>query len=241
MNPKPGARSGVVPDHIATLVNKLTPRLLDGLAPDDLARVLKAGTSQRFRRHALIAREGYPADKLFLLLDGLARTFTTTPNGEKIVLLWIPPGDASGGRALLSRPTDYLVSTEAVTDSTAFVWERNVILSLSKQCPQLLENALLIASDYLAAYRDFHLAASCESAGQRVAQVISNLAHSMGQKDLEGTAIAINNEDLANQANVSIFTVSRLMSEWQQKGFLVKKRGRVLLRSPEQFLQSARS
>jgi CRP/FNR family transcriptional regulator, nitrogen oxide reductase regulator len=226
--------------EMAALVGKLTPRLLDGLARDELVRVLSGGNSQRFRRHSLIAREGYPADKLFLLLDGLARTFTTTPKGEKIVLLWIPAGEAPGGRALLSRPTNYLVSTETVTDSMAIVWERKVILSLSKQYPRLLENALLIASDYLAAYRDFHVAASYDSAGQRVAQVLSNLSHKMGREDLEGIAIEITNEELANEANVSIFTISPLMSGWQEKGFLAKKRGRVVLRSAEELLQSTR-
>jgi CRP-like cAMP-binding protein len=240
MNEKSRTRSGMMAAEMAALVSKLAPRLLDGLAPDDLAHVLGGGASQRFPHNSLIAREGYAADKLFLLLDGLARTFTTTPKGEKIVLLWIPPGEASGGRALLSRPTNYLVSTETVMESTVIVWERRVILSLSKQYPRLIENALLIASDYLAAYRDFHVAASYDSAGKRVAQVLSNLAHKMGREDLEGIAIAITNEELANQANVSIFTISRLMSEWQQKGLLAKRRGRVVLRSAEELLQNTR-
>jgi CRP/FNR family transcriptional regulator, nitrogen oxide reductase regulator len=239
-NERPCPESRMTPAEMAALVGKLSPRLLDGLAPDDLIRVLKGATSQRFPRHSLIAHEGYPADKLFLLLDGLARTFTTTPKGEKIVLLWIPPGEASGGRALLSQPTNYLLSTEAITDSTAIVWERQVLLSLSKQCPRLIENALLIASDYLAAYRDFHVAASYDSAGQRVAQVLSNLAHKMGREELGGIAIEVTNEELANEANVSIFTISRLMSEWQQKGLLVKRRGRVVLGSAKELLQSTR-
>jgi CRP-like cAMP-binding protein len=43
----------------------------------------------------------------------------------------------------------------------------------------------------------------------------------------------INNEELANQANVTIFTVSRLLSDWQRKGLLVKSRGKVVIRSQE--------
>jgi CRP/FNR family transcriptional regulator, nitrogen oxide reductase regulator len=219
------------------LVNKLNPRLLEGLAPDDLTRVLGSGTIQRFRRHALITREGFSADKLILLLDGLARTFTTTPKGGKIVLLWVSPGEISGGRAMLSQPASYLVSAEIVKSSTALVWERKTILILAKRYPRLLENALLIASDYLAVYRDFHVAANYETASQRVAQVLSKLAQIIGREDLEVITIEISNEELANQANVSIFTISRLMSKWQQKGFLLKKRRRVVLRSLEELLQ----
>jgi CRP-like cAMP-binding protein len=156
----------MAPHEIAALVNKLNPRLLEGLAPDDLTCVLDVGTIRRFRRHALLAREGYSADNLFLLLEGLGRTFTTTPKGEKMVLLWISPGELSGGRAILSQPSKYLVSTETVTNSTALVWERKTMLSLSKRFSRLLENALLISSDYLAAYRDFHVAANYETAPQ---------------------------------------------------------------------------
>jgi CRP/FNR family transcriptional regulator, nitrogen oxide reductase regulator len=201
-------RNNMAPNEVAALVPKLGPKLLEGLAQDDLARVLRGGTIQRFRRHALIAREGYPADKLFLILDGLTRAFTTTRRGEKIVLLWIPHGEPSGGRALLSQPTNYLVSTETVSDSTALVWERNVMLAFSRRYPRLLENALLIASDYLAAYRDFHIAANYESADQRVAQVLSNLARTMGREEDDGIVIEISNEELANEASVSIFTIN---------------------------------
>jgi CRP-like cAMP-binding protein len=239
-NATPGTPSGIAPREIAALVGKLNPRLLEGLAPDDLTRVLGGGTIQRFRRHTLITREGFSADKLILLLNGLARIFTTTPRGEKIVLLWVSPGDISGGRAMLSRPASYLVSTETVKDSTTLVWERKTILSLSKRHPQLLENALSIASDYLAVYRDFHVAAHYETAGQRVAQVLSNLALRLGREDLSGVNIEISNEELANQAHVSIFTISRLMSEWQQKGFMLKKRRLVVLRSLEKLLQNNR-
>jgi hypothetical protein len=73
----------MAPHEIAALVNKLNPRLLEGLAPDDLTCVLDVGTIRRFRRHALLAREGYSADNLFLLLEGLGRTFTTTQKGRK--------------------------------------------------------------------------------------------------------------------------------------------------------------
>jgi len=224
--------------HMAARVSELAPRFLEGFAPCDLAAILGEATPRRFRAHSLIASEGHRADKVFLMLDGLARMFTTTPKGEKIILLWIPAGEVSGGRALLSKPMDYLLSTETVTDSFALVWNRSAILSLAKKYPRLLENSLLIASDYLTAYRDFHVAASYDSASQRVAHVLNKLTKGMGQKGFEGTIVNISNEELANEANVTIFTVSRLLSKWQREGFLVKSRGRIVVRSPEELIRS---
>jgi CRP/FNR family transcriptional regulator, nitrogen oxide reductase regulator len=62
----------------------------------------------------------------------------------------------------------------------------------------------------------------------------------MGREENDGVIIEISNEELANEASVSTFTISRLMSEWQKDGFLMKKRGRVIIRSSEELLRSTR-
>lgn len=82
--------------EIAARVSKLAPELLQGLAPGDLAIVLAAGTLRRFSAHSIIASEGHCAGELFLILEGRARTFTTTRRGEKVLLLRIPAGTPPG-------------------------------------------------------------------------------------------------------------------------------------------------
>jgi CRP-like cAMP-binding protein len=222
--------------EISARVIELAPEFLQGMASDDLANVLQAATLRRFPARSIIASEGHRADEIFLILQGRARAFTTTQKGEKVLLLRIPPGDPSGGRALLAKPSEYLVSTEAVTDCSALVWSRSSILFLTKQFPILLENALMIASEYFAVLRDLLVAASHHTASERIAQVLANLSREVGRKGFEGTVVHISNEDLANEANVTIFTVSRTLNEWQRKGLVLKRRGQVVLRSPEELV-----
>jgi CRP-like cAMP-binding protein len=223
--------------EIAGRVIEIAPELLQGMATGDLANVLQAATLRRIPARSIIAREGHRADEMFLIIQGRARTFTTTSRGEKVLLMRIPAGDPSGGRALLLRPTEYLVSTEAVTECTVLVWSRTSILSLTKQYPVLLENALMIASEYFAILRDMLVAASHHTASERIAQVLANLSREVGRKGFEGMVINISNEDLANEANVTIFTVSRMLGEWQKKGLVVKRRGQVVVRSPEELVR----
>jgi len=115
------------------------------------------------------------------------------------------------------------------------VWDRSTIRGLIARYPRLLENALLTASDYLAWHLTSHIGLACHTARQRVAQVLVTLARTIGQKVPGGVALQITNEDLANAANVTPFTASRLMSKWQSDRALVKRRGKVLLRSPERL------
>jgi CRP-like cAMP-binding protein len=171
------------------------------------------------------------------MLDGSARFYTMTPQGEKIVLRWIPAGEVVGLAVLLSKPVEYIVSAEAVKDSSALVWDRATIRSFAAMYPRVAENALLLAYDYLILYRILHVAVSCQSAPQRLAQVLGYLAKEMGQRVPGGLELHVRNEELANEANVTIFTVSRLMGEWQRKGLLKKSRGKVVLRLPEELIR----
>jgi CRP/FNR family transcriptional regulator, nitrogen oxide reductase regulator len=231
------ARRVMTASEIAGRVIELAPELLQGMATGDIANVLQAATLRRIPARSIIANEGHPANELFLIIQGRARTFTITPKGEKVLLLRIPAGDPSGGRALLARPTRYLVSTEAVTECTTLVWSRSSLLFLMKQYPLLLENALMIASEYFAVIRDLLVSSSHHTASERIALVLANLSREVGRKGFEGTVVNISNEDLANEANVTIFTVSRTLGEWQRKGLVVKRRGQVVVRSPEGLIR----
>jgi len=44
------------------------------------------------------------------------------------------------------------------------------------------------------------------------------------------------NEDLAEGANVTPFTVSRCLRGWERAGIVAKRRGKILLRKPELLL-----
>jgi CRP-like cAMP-binding protein len=99
----------------------------------------------------------------------------------------------------------------------------------------LLDNALSVANDYLTWYVAAHTSLVTHSAEQRLAQVLVTLAHGLGHQVSGGTRIELTNEQLANAANVTTFTASRILSTWQRNGILVKTRGQLLLRSPEQL------
>jgi CRP/FNR family transcriptional regulator, nitrogen oxide reductase regulator len=226
--------------RIAAFPSELKSRFLEGLAPRDLEIIRKAATQRRYLVNSVITNHGNPADHLFLLTNGRARHFFVTQDGEKTLLLWLTPGDIFGGIAFLSKPRDYLLSTEAVKDSSVLVWDHSTMRRLAVQYPRLGENALLIAADYLTWYLADHVALTCRTARQRLAQVLVCLSGAIGQKGPDGVEFDATNEELASAANISPFTACRLLSEWQCDRAIVKRRGKILLRSPERlFLQIA--
>jgi CRP-like cAMP-binding protein len=174
-----------------------------------------------------------------VLAKGRARFFLLTPEGRKIVLMWLPVGEVVGGAALQSRPSDYIVSTETVKDSTILVWDKPAIRRLAIRYPRLLDNALNMAAEYFTFYVATHVALTCHTAPQRLAAILVNLAQGVGHKVPTGVELDVTNEELAQAANVTHFTASRLLSHWQGQGTLVKSRGKILLLSPASLLRAA--
>ncbi len=220
---------------IAALPAGLKSRLFDGMAPRDLNIIRAAATERRLLANSVISNQGSPAEHLFLLTNGRARYFFVTEEGQKTLLLWLSQGEIIGGAAFLSKASNYFLSAETVKDSSLLVWDRATLRSLVAQYPRLLENALLMASDYLVWYVADHVALTCHSARQRLAQVLIRLAGVIGQKVPGGVEFDATNEELASAANITPFTASRLISEWQVNRAIVKRRGKILLRSPERL------
>jgi CRP-like cAMP-binding protein len=209
--------------------------LLRDLKLEEERVILGAAKTRRFSSKTVITHQGEPADNLLLLWKGRARCFFQTPDGRKLIHIWMTPGHIFGGAALISRPSIYLVSTEAVRDSVVLVWDGRTIRALARRFPRLLENALSIAVNYISWYVVALAALTSQTARERLAGVLLGYISSIGQKVAGGIELDLTNEEVANSASITPYTTSRILSEWQKVGALQKRRGKILLASPEQF------
>ena len=214
--------------------------LLRGFKRQEIDLILAAAKVRRFPAKSVMTYQGEPADHLLLLWKGRARYFFETPNGKKLIMIWITPGYAFGGAALASRASTYLLSSETVRDSVVLVWDGPAIRGLARRFPQLLENAMVSAVDYLSWYIAAHAALCSQTARQRLASVLLGYTSSMGERVSGGIEFDITNEELANAANITPYTASRILSEWQKAGAIRKQRGKLFVRSTERlFLRVA--
>jgi CRP-like cAMP-binding protein len=206
-------------------------RLLDGLDAKELEAVLCAAKEQRFTAHSVIFDQTQWAERMFLLTHGRARYFFVTQAGQRILLQWLVPGDVGGGRALLANPVHYYVSLEVLKDSRFLVWDRPTLHHLTTSYPKFLRNALLIADDYLGLFLTAHIALTCFTARRRCASVLNSIALTIGHKVEAGIEVEITNEELADASATSLFETSRFVSDWRRSGIVLKKRGKILVRS----------
>lgn len=212
-------------------------RFLENVADGDAKTIVCAATLRQFPARTILFNPGDPAQTLFLLVEGRARHYYITREGQKILLPWLVPGDVFGIAALLPESPVYLVSTETVTDSSILVWDRATVRELAERVPRILGNAFSIATEQMHWAIDAHVGLVCHSAKERLAQTLFHLAQNIGRKGKDGIELDLRNEELAETASVTRFTASRLMREWHRQGILKKGRGKVLLRFPERLFE----
>jgi len=221
----------MTPSKLSLLIRQLRPTILENLTPSETNYVLAAAQQRRFLANSLITNQGQPASHFYLVISGGARSFFLTQAGQKLNLHWYPPGDVFGGMALV-----YIASTEAIADSRILVWDRKTIRDIGAQHTKLLDNALLIASDYMNLAIATQVSLTSHTARQRLASVLLNLASGIGHEVSGGIELKVRNEELASTANITTFTASRIMSEWERTRMVRKSRGKVLIPSPERLL-----
>jgi CRP-like cAMP-binding protein len=220
--------------RVEGLPERLKPRIFAGLGAEEIRLILVGAKHRYFQAGSVVTHQGDPAERVYLLASGQGRHFLTAHDGQKILMYWLTTGQVFGGAAIISSPIQYLASTELVSDSCVLVWTHETIRALVTRYPRILDNALSIAATEAAAWLISALVSlSSDDARGRLANLLVALAIGIGAIVADGVELKVTNEDLAAGANVTPFTVSRLMQEWHRSGVVAKRRGKVVLRKPE--------
>jgi CRP/FNR family transcriptional regulator, nitrogen oxide reductase regulator len=223
-------------DSQTALSTAIASEFLAGLEPAARERVLASAQMRSASAKSAILTGGQPAAHLFLLLAGRVRYYKVTKAGEEVLVHWLVPGDVFGLGTLLKHPPNYIGSGEALSDCDLLVWTHADIRKLGSTYPQLAENGLRITLHYLNGYADRHVGLVTRNAEDRLASALLNLAHRTGRVRPDGVEIEATNEQLGAHADISLFTTSKLLNDWERKGAVSKRRGRVLVRAPELLL-----
>jgi len=126
---------------------------------------------------------------------------------------------------------EYPASVQAVEECEALVWEGELLAQLIERYPRIGFNALrILAQQNQELQRRYHELLT-QRVEQRLAQSILRLAHQAGRSTAEGTLIdlSLSREDLAEMVGTNIYTVSRIMSRWEQGGLVQSDRQSVRL------------
>ncbi len=215
---------------------RTTGVLFNGLTNEQRVAIFTAGVLRRYEAHRTIIRTDVPALHLYFVQLGNVNFYRTTKDGQQIILGRLLPTDVFGLGSLVTEPVHYIGTAETVTETEVYLWERAHFRRLAAAYPLLAQNSMRILLHYIGLFVKRHMALVSESAEERLAYTLTQLGSRAGHILPAGLELEIKNEDLASLADISLFTASRLLQNWQRKGALEKHRGKVVITRPEQLL-----
>jgi CRP/FNR family transcriptional regulator, nitrogen oxide reductase regulator len=225
------AESMAVPHDETELVRQLaTVPLFTGLTPDILRPIIARGHSRSMEAGTFFFSEGDHADQFFVLTNGHVKLTQLTPEGHQVVLGHIGPGDAFGGVGAFGGPT-YPVSAETVEPSIALAWTSGTMQHVLESHATVAINAIRLVAGRLHDLQRRYRQLMTERVERRVARALLRLVQDAGRRVPTGVEIdfPVSRQDVAEMTGTTLYTVSRIMSSWEERGILSGGRRRIVL------------
>lgn len=207
--------------------------LFAGIDAELLERILGAAYRRRLRAHEFLFHQGEAANTFYMILEGRGRLLQLTPEGHQVIIRYVGPGDGVGIIVALSE-IPYPLSCEAVTECVALAWDRETTLRFMEVSSIFALNGLrMVASRFRDLQRRYQELAT-ERVERRVARTLLRLTRQAGKRVAEGVLLdlPLSRQDLGELTGTTLYTVSRILSRWEQEGLIATGRERVIVCKP---------
>ena len=212
------------------------PNLFQGVSAEGREAALKRAVSRRLGRKQVLFREGETAAAMYLLESGRLKLTQLAADGQEVLVRFVGPGELCAGVAALEGSA-YPVTAQAIEPTALLLWPRDVLRELCQRHPQIQTNILRAITGHLQDSMTRARELATERVASRVARTLLRLARQSGRK-VEGGVLVdhpLSRQELAEMTGTTLYTVSRLLSAWEDEGIVEAGRERVMIRSLERL------
>lgn len=166
------------------------------------------GASMTLKKGSEIYGQNEPADYVYKLVNGTARSYKVLNDGRRQIQGFYFPGDIFG----LEADAEHDASAEAISDVTVLVIRRSAILAAAARDNDVAKQLWAYTSRELQSARD-HAMLLVKTAQERVASFLLQLAERGSGNALE---LPMSRQDIADYLGLTIETVSRTLTQLQE-------------------------
>ena len=220
------------------LVQPLPPPEREALAGRTEERRLAAGE--------VLFRQGEPAERAYQVVRGQVKLTQLAPSGEEVSVALLADGDLFAVAAAFAAP-GYPVTATAMLPTRLLAWRGDVLADVMARYPTVSFEATRVISGRTWQLQERFREVATLPVPARLARALLRLAEHHGEPagGAGGKAVALrlrlSRQDLAQITGTTLYTVSRVLSEWRQQGLLELGRERVVLTDPERLAEQAES
>jgi CRP/FNR family transcriptional regulator, nitrogen oxide reductase regulator len=211
----------------ATLVQQFA--LFSGVSPSDCAYIETSAREKTFSRRQTIFAAGDPVRQILLLISGCVKLTQVGQDGGEVILRLAGLGELVGELGLCA-DGEHCSTAQAMESSTALVWDATNFESLLERFPVLRRNMIHLLESRL---QDMDLRfreVSTQKVAPRLSSELVRLLRQVGKRINGNVEISLSRAELAQLSGTTLFTVSRLLCQWQLRGIVCARRESVSVR-----------
>lgn len=214
--------------------------LFVGIDEDKLCDIFSSGERRLYKSGATLFREWTPAVKSYLVLEGRFKLSKLHEDGKEAIVRYINPGEMTAAISVFKKK-NYPVTAQAVGISEVVGWSRETMLELMAAYPQIAINLLGMVVARLDDIQSRYLELQTEQVEQRIARALLRIMKQSGRKVDEGILIdfRLSRQDLAGYTGTTLYTVSRILSNWEKKGWVRSGREQITVADPHALVTFA--
>jgi CRP/FNR family transcriptional regulator, cyclic AMP receptor protein len=202
--------------------------VFDGLAPENVDRILAAARRVRLSRGEVLFHEGAHGDSVYLVETGKVAVRISTPEGAVATVALLGPGSAVGELALLGDDDRRTATVQAIEPVVALSLYRRDFAELRRQHPSITE---FLVKSLAATVRRldaqlveaFHLPAE-----ERIRRRLHALAQ-VYDRGAQVIQVDLTQGELAQLAGTTRPTLNRVLRDEERRGTLRLGRGRIVI------------
>jgi CRP-like cAMP-binding protein len=164
------------------------------------------GVPVSYARNEEIFGEGEPADYVYQVVSGAARTYKVLSDGRRQISAFYLPGAVFG----LGVGDVHNCSAEAIGKSTMLVIKRNALITLADTDHKVAHLLWTLTAQELRRVQE-HMLLLIRSAQERVACFLLEMAERMAEADV--IDLPMSRQDIADYLGLTIETISRTLTQ----------------------------
>jgi CRP/FNR family transcriptional regulator, nitrogen oxide reductase regulator len=208
-------------------------KIFRGLDPTALAALSAAARKVSARKGQALVRQGDRADAVFLVLTGRLKVLEAGEDGREVLLRIEGQGALLGLIAALGVER-YPVTAQVLEACTAARWSGKDLEALMRRHPAIALGSLPMVLARLRELQHQYRELATERVERRVARAVMRLVRQTGERTPEGVRIDVplTRQELAEMTGTTLFTVSRILTQWTGEGILLSRGKRLVVRQP---------
>jgi CRP/FNR family transcriptional regulator, nitrogen oxide reductase regulator len=199
---------------------------------EDLKLIAGHGIERSIEEGEFFFFQGDPAEYLYVLISGRAKLMQTNPAGQQVNLRTISEWQMFGALGAVREGATYPASAQALENCTALALKSEYLQELMQTRPYLSFDLMKLMTGYIQEMQERYRELATEKVERRIARVLLRLAAQMGTKNEDGIELFFTRQDLAEMSGTTLYTVSRVLSDWERQDLVEAGRERVVIRNP---------